>query len=175
MTDTSTQVRDTSRTLQRRPVTGHAVCVVDESRLPGPEAVREQRETLGLTQQELADRAGVGLSTVIRLESGRRLRGANERKIAEALGWATNGIDAAFRGEPVSTLDADASDAAQVAAMQFQIEDMSDEQMERIADFVAEVRDDPAEKHALMADMIRRRRAAQETRRLTQRDHSPRL
>lgn len=33
--------------------------------------IRSRREELGMTQQELADKCGIGLRTVIRLESGK--------------------------------------------------------------------------------------------------------
>lgn len=161
--ETSTwQVRDTSRVLSRRPAGRQTVCVADETRYRGGAAIRERREDLGLTQTELAEKAGVSLSSIGRLERGQRIERAKERKVAAALGWAGHGIDAVYRGEPAHEDRAvEEMDKARVAGMELEIKTMSDEDMERIASFVAEVQQDPAMKFELMAQMMRMRAAAE--------------
>lgn len=169
--DVSAQVADTSRVLARRVVTRHALCVTDETRYEGAQVLRERREYLELTQQELADKAVVSLSSISRIEGGKRIDRKVERKVARALGLEDHGVDAAYRGEPLPIRSAESAlDAAQVEAKQLELETMTDEEMERVAEFVAEVRGDPAEKYALMADMLRARDARRRARQLTQRD-----
>jgi transcriptional regulator with XRE-family HTH domain len=51
--------------------------------LPG---LRTQRQTVALTQEQLADKAGVSRPTVTRLENGARARITTVRKLADALG-----------------------------------------------------------------------------------------
>jgi transcriptional regulator with XRE-family HTH domain len=48
--------------------------------------LREWREQLALTQQELAERSGVGIATVSRIEQGQPALPSTRRKLAEALG-----------------------------------------------------------------------------------------
>lgn len=167
--DTYGHVRARSRVLPRRAVTGHASCVVDETRYQGAAELRARREDREMTQQELADEAGVSLSSVGRLERGRRIDAKKERAIARALGLADHAVDAAFNGEPLPEAQAtDALDEAEVTAKRLEIDTMSEEEMERVAEFVAEVRGDPAERYALMADMLRTRDARRRARALTQ-------
>lgn len=55
--------------------------------------VRERREALALTQSELAEKAGVSLDVVGRLENGPRLPHAgNLRKLAGALGMSVEHV-----------------------------------------------------------------------------------
>ena len=49
---------------------------------------KEWRESRGLTQRELAAKAGVGEVTVARIETGASVTPPTARKIAEALGVA---------------------------------------------------------------------------------------
>ena len=49
--------------------------------------VRRRRTALGLTQQDLADKAGVSINTVGNVESGQRIRELNLSKICKALDW----------------------------------------------------------------------------------------
>lgn len=157
-------VRDTSRVLSRRPAKRQTVCVADEIRYRGGQAIRERREDLGLTQGELADEADVSLSSVGRLERGQRIDRAKERKIAKALGWAAHGIDAVYSGEPAPDDQMiEAMDEAQIVGMQLEIGHMSDDEMRRIAKFVAEVQADPAVEFELMARMMRLRASSQDS------------
>ena len=63
-------------------------------------AVAARRGELGLTQQDLADAAGVDLKTVYNLESGTRWPIARTRSaIAAALGWGPGVLPAIAAGE----------------------------------------------------------------------------
>ena len=66
------------------------------------DAVRARRETLGLTQVELAQAANVSDSTIRVLETARRTsyRRGNLRAIARALGWPDDAIDRIRAGRP---------------------------------------------------------------------------
>ena len=57
--------------------------------------LRALRVNAGLTQIELAERAGVGLTTIVRLEAGRGKRPypGTRRKIATALGVTIADVD----------------------------------------------------------------------------------
>ena len=48
--------------------------------------LRRLRQRRNWSQQDLADRSGIGLSTIIRLEHGAACRYVTVRKLAEALG-----------------------------------------------------------------------------------------
>ena len=51
------------------------------------EKLRETRKRKLLTQQQLAERSGVGIATIIRIEGNQvEPRGSTIRKLAEALG-----------------------------------------------------------------------------------------
>jgi DNA-binding XRE family transcriptional regulator len=68
------------------------------------QAVAEQRIDLGLSQRELAQRAGVGLNTAALLERGHTFpRAANARKIEEALQWPRGTLAELRRGGPAPT------------------------------------------------------------------------
>ena len=55
---------------------------------PLSEKLREERRRAGLTQGELADKAGVGINTVLRIETGEitEPRVSTLRKLSGALG-----------------------------------------------------------------------------------------
>jgi transcriptional regulator with XRE-family HTH domain len=48
--------------------------------------IRAARQALGLTQNELAERAGVSARTIHAVEKGRPCRQATKRKVLQALG-----------------------------------------------------------------------------------------
>lgn len=48
--------------------------------------VRQARKAVGLTQLQLAERAGVAGNTVIRVEAGEKVRPGNLRAVLDALG-----------------------------------------------------------------------------------------
>jgi transcriptional regulator with XRE-family HTH domain len=75
----------------------------DELRALG-QAVAARRGELGMTQQQLADTAGVDLKTVYNLESGSRWPIAKNRAaIAAALGWVASALtELAASSLPVS-------------------------------------------------------------------------
>jgi transcriptional regulator with XRE-family HTH domain len=56
------------------------------------ERLKEWRESRGLTQKELAGKAGVGEVTVARVETGASVRPNTARKIADALGLAVSAL-----------------------------------------------------------------------------------
>ncbi len=63
------------------------------------ERLKQQRLTLNLTQADLADRAGIGLSTVARIESGEGGTLDNVIRLAIALGLI-NDFAALFEAQP---------------------------------------------------------------------------
>lgn len=73
--------------------------------------LRSRRVELGLTQLELAARAGVSEVTVRILETGRRqsYRPANLRAIAGAVGWPGDAFDRLAAGLPAVDPDAETS------------------------------------------------------------------
>jgi transcriptional regulator with XRE-family HTH domain len=65
--------------------------------VPRMYAIRRQR---ALTQQELADRSGVSLTTINRLERGYTARPQTIRKLAEALGVEPSALLSELEQEP---------------------------------------------------------------------------
>jgi len=64
-------------------------------------AVAERRLDLGLSQRELADKAGVALNTAALLERGQTFpRAANARKLEAALEWPRGTLQEIRRGSP---------------------------------------------------------------------------
>ena len=58
---------------------------------PLGETLREERRRAGLTQGELSERSGVGITTIVRIERGQitEPRVSTLRKLAESLGTDT--------------------------------------------------------------------------------------
>jgi transcriptional regulator with XRE-family HTH domain len=56
--------------------------------------LKEERRRAGLTQRELAERAGVGINTIVRIETGgiTEPRVSTLRKLAHALGMDTRDL-----------------------------------------------------------------------------------
>jgi transcriptional regulator with XRE-family HTH domain len=70
-------------------------------------SVADRRGELGMTQQDLADAAGVDLKTIYNLESGQRWPIAKNRvKIAAALKWAPESLAAIRDGSAAAGADA---------------------------------------------------------------------
>jgi len=70
-------------------------------------AVRERRESLRLSQNDAAARAGLSAGIWNMLENGRResIRARTAKQIAEALGWTPDSIERLARGEePVEAM-----------------------------------------------------------------------
>lgn len=59
----------------------------DESWARLGDAIRRRRVALRLTQEDLADKAGVSVNTIRNLEQGRRARELTLPRITDALGW----------------------------------------------------------------------------------------
>lgn len=155
--DTQAQASDTERVLRRRPVTREHHCVAVESRAEAGQALRLRRkDVLDITQAELAIRSDVGLSSVQRLEQGRRIDRAVERKIARGLGWTEDSIDLVFAGQPPVE---SSGDQAWSDSFVDEVRAMTHEEMARRAAWVSHVTGDPAEGDRVMAGMLRIRRA----------------
>ena len=155
--DVIAQVSHTERVLRKRPTTRDYPCVASESMAEAVRRIREARKDLGLTQSQFAERADVSLSSVQRLEQGKRIDSLIEKKAARALGWADDGIDRVHAGLDPGSAAVAAFEAAQVEAKRLRLDSMTLSEMAQIADFVAEVRGDPREGDALMEAFIRRR------------------
>lgn len=158
-----TQLKSTERVLRKRPVTREHHCVAVESRADAGARIRERRNDLDLTQQGLADRSGVGLSSVKRLEAGQRIERRVERKVAGGLGWTDESIDLVFAGrDPLSRVPAAAAEHAWASSIRDEVLTMSHEEMAQRAAWVVEVTGDPAEGDKLMEGMLRIRRQGRE-------------
>lgn len=78
---------------------------VPGSRVGGPNRVREHRESLYLTPEELAERAGISCRTLWSVENGHACRLVTRRAILKALGvprreaWRVFPADAPVRSE----------------------------------------------------------------------------
>lgn len=64
------------------------------------DAVRDRRVELGMTQEDLADAAGIATGTVRNLENGNRVRDLTLPKINRALGWTEGSYKLVFDGQP---------------------------------------------------------------------------
>src|SRR2546429_2899532 len=80
-------------------------CGVERGSAPFGDAVRAQRIRAGLTQQELAKRAGVSVRAVRYIEQGRVARPRREsvRRLAEAVGLPADGHWSAWSGSRADT------------------------------------------------------------------------
>jgi DNA-binding XRE family transcriptional regulator len=68
------------------------------------QAVADRRMDLGLTQKELAEKAGLAMNTAALLERGRTFpRAANARKLEDALEWPRGTIGRIRTGAPAPT------------------------------------------------------------------------
>lgn len=67
---------------------------------------RARRKSLGLTQAQAAERAGVAVPTWIRFEAGGRCTPATRRSIALALGWSIDAHARALAGDAPSAFEA---------------------------------------------------------------------
>lgn len=158
-----TQLKSTERVLRKRPVTRENHCVTVESSPDAGARIRARRKDLKLSQQGLADRSGVGLSSVKRLEQGQRLAWRVEHKIAQGLGWADRGIDLVFTGRhPVPLGEEAEAERVQATSIHDEVLAMSHEEMAQRAAWVVEVTGDPAEGDRLMEGMLRIRRQGRE-------------
>jgi transcriptional regulator with XRE-family HTH domain len=77
----------------------------DTRGVPVPQLVK-LRKRAGLSQEELATRAGLARSTITKLEHGANARYATIDKLAEALQTTREGLIHAKRGRKSSTLRA---------------------------------------------------------------------
>jgi transcriptional regulator with XRE-family HTH domain len=68
--------------------------------LVGGIKLREWRDHLALTQLEVAERSGVGIATIYRIERGQAALPSTRRKLAEALGITPAQL---LEGPPVAT------------------------------------------------------------------------
>ena len=70
--------------------------------------IRATRDELGLSQQELADRAGVGVNTIIRMERGElaQKRSTTWAKIETALNWPGGYFDDYLAGDVSEDVEA---------------------------------------------------------------------
>ena len=101
------------------------------------EAVRERRESLRLSQNDAAARAGLSAGIWNMLENGRResIRARTAKQIAEALGWTPDSIERLARGEePVEA----APERTQAYASTADGRELSPEQLALVEAAVAE-------------------------------------
>ena len=100
-------------------------------------AVRQRRLELGLTQESLAEAAGVSPATVRKLESGTQAhyRDRTCTRLAQALGWGPGALDDLRRGgttaprpQPASPAASTAGDDAELAAFSGKVARLSNEQ-----------------------------------------------
>ena len=154
-----TQLKSTERVLRRRSVTREHHCVPLESRAEAGAVLRHRRvDDLDMTQQALADLAGVGLSSVKRLESGKRLERKIERKVSRALGWTEGSIDLVFAGRAPTPDQVESAERAWADDFVAEVRAMTHEQMARRAGWVARVTRSQAEGDKLMEAMLQIRR-----------------
>src|SRR4051812_2976101 len=99
------------------------------------ERLKEWRESQGLTQRELAGKAGVGEVTVARVETGASIRPNTARKIAGALGLAVSDLlaqpptlaePAIPKAQAARTLEAVLQEAVGTHYLAFPHEDLED-------------------------------------------------
>jgi transcriptional regulator with XRE-family HTH domain len=77
------------------------------------QAVADRRMDLGLTQKELAEKAGLAMNTAALLERGRTFpRAANARKLEDALEWPRGTIGRIRTGAPAPTSSPARAEAA---------------------------------------------------------------
>lgn len=150
------QLESTERVLRRRPITREHHCVALEIRAEAGALLRNRRtEDLDMTQQQLADLAEVGLSSVKRLESGKRLERKVERKISRALGWTDGSVELVFAGaQPVLLSEEVAHGSAWGESFVDEVLAMTHEQMAARASWVAGVTGNPEDGDKVMAAML---------------------
>lgn len=83
----------------------------------GPQTLRwwmdERRGELGLTWQQVADRAGVSTETLYRAADGRQMRTTTRKGIERALEWEPGSVAAVIRGQhPTAKLASEAQSPA---------------------------------------------------------------
>lgn len=69
----------------------------------------ERRGELGLTWQQVAERAGVSTETLYRAAEGRQMRTTTRKGIERALEWEPGGVDAVLTGQTPQPLKAPVS------------------------------------------------------------------
>src|SRR2546429_6289510 len=90
---------------ERQVTPAREACGVERGSASFGDAMRAQRLRAGLTQQELAKRAGVSVRAVRYIEQGRveRPRRESVRRLAEAVGLPTDGHWSAWSGDRVDS------------------------------------------------------------------------
>lgn len=104
-------------------------------------AVQRRRETLGLTQVQLAEAAGVTDTTIRNLEGGRKFKRppASLPSVEQALGWSPGSARVVLAGGEPALL-ADAADDIPLEQRYRRVETISPEQLaEAVEDMVYEV------------------------------------
>jgi transcriptional regulator with XRE-family HTH domain len=77
------------------------------------EEVRRRRDQLRLTQEEIAERGGLSVGTIRKIETGRagQLHPRTRHGLERALKWETGSVDAVLEGRPPSASEDDAEAA----------------------------------------------------------------
>lgn len=98
--------------------------------------LRYLREGLGWTQQDLADRSGIGRSTISKIETGGRtnLRTTTLRSLAATLGVATDDLLISATGK--ATKEQPESYRPALAAIQKSLEDLSSDEIENVREYI---------------------------------------
>lgn len=121
-----------------------------ERRRRAGQEIKDRRGPLGMTQKDLAKKAGVYVSTVQEIEAGEIVRRNNPRTlsaISEALGWPPSRLRELLYGNEIPAERADAIEA-DVVALRAEVGDvrrMMDDLIQQFTEVTRRLPADPAD------------------------------